>query len=457
MVQRGDFEKYLQDRYGATPSYVPDEGLGGGGFDPQQVTPSPGLSGQDPRGTPSGAPSMFRDARMGMGEPPSALTQPVDLGPPETVVLPGQFAGGQFSPEAITIGGPQERPIRGPGDPQVSPTRAGQETREFAGETYNLDPSQTLEQRNIRAEEEERTRLTAEEEAQLQKEISALVEAGVPENQARAVAMFDAEKEYLKPAEEEPGGFDPDREGQFETEEEFLAFQKALATAKDAVGRRPSKPGEGRPQITLEKALLEVDRLFGTWDPATERYHHTLSEGERYDLAQRMMSGTLTPEEIDAAMVQPEDPGEPAPPEFESGGFGRFFQRLFPGGKTGFEQVSGEVGPLPEERQADIPGRAKDSPFDQRREEVPSYSKGPTGVGGGGGGAGPLEVSPDAIPREYNEPPIPGGSGSAVQDSIIAISEQLKATYPHLSAGQIRQLLTEEFSIADVRQVFQGR
>ena len=405
VVQQGDFEQYLQDRYGATPSYAPGEGLGGGGFDPQQAAPGPGLEGQDPRGVPSGGPDAFRDARMGIGEPRSALTTPVDLGPPETVVLPGQFAGGQFSPQAVTIGGPQ-----------APPTRAGQETREFAGQAYDIDPSQTLESRTLRAEEQERTRLTAEEEAQLQKEIAALIEAGVPENQARAVAMFDAEKEYLKPAEEEPGvtGFDPDREGQFKTREQYLAFQKELATAKDAVGRRPpGAGGEERPQITLEKALLEIDRRFGTWDPVALRYEHTLSEGERFDLAQRMMSGTLTPEEINAAMVRPEVPGEAPPPEFESGAFGRFFQRLMPGGKTGFEQVSGEVGPL--------------------------------------------EVSPDSVPREHNEPPEPGGSGSAVQDSIVAISEQVKAAYPHLSPEQIRRLLSDEFSIADVRQVLQGR
>ena len=438
VVQKGDFEKYLQDRYGATPSYVPGEGLGGGGFDPQQeVAPGPGIGGEDPRGVPSGAPSVFEDARMGIGEPPSALTQPVDLGPAETVVLPGSFAGGQFSPEAITIGGPQERP-----------TRAGRETREFAGESYDLDPSQTLESRTARAEEQERTRLTAEEEAQLQKEISALIEAGVPENQARAVAMFDAEKEFLKPAEEEeaPVGFDPDREGQFKTREQYIAFQKELATAKDAVGRRP--PGTGaaaRPQITLEKAFEQIDRLFGRWNAESQMYDHHLSEGQQYNLAQRMMSGELTQEEIDAASVIPEDPGEAPPPEFESGAFKRFFQALIPGGKTGFEQVGGEVGPLPEERQADIPSYSKGPLFQDRQDQIPSYSK------------GPLESSPDSIPREHNEPPQPGGSGSAVQDSIIAIAEQLKSVYPHLSAGQIHRLLVREFPESEVRQVFQGR
>lgn len=406
VVRQGDFEDYLRDRYGATPSYT-DAGLGGGGFQgpggAQETAPQPGIQGQPPIGQPSGqAPDIFQDARMGIGEPQSPLTAPPDLGPEQVVALPGQYVGGGFSPEAVTIGGPRAAP---------------QETREFAGQNYNIDPSQTLEARTGAAQEQERNRLSAEESNQLEREIQALVEAGVPVNEARAYAMFDEEGEALERAtgraQTPPKGFDPDSPGAFSSAKEYLAFQEELATAKDAVGRRP--PGAaaaGRPPIDLETAMEKVDALVGTWNPDTQSWDHNLSQGERYDLAVRMSQGDLTGEELDALASRG---GEEValPPDFESGGFKRFFQRLMPGGKSGFERMDGTEGPL--------------------------------------------EPAPEVINRPHDQPPQPGGDLTAVHDSISTAANMIQEAYPDLSFDQIKGILVEEFPEREVNQVLRGR
>lgn len=239
--------------------------------------------------------------------------EPLDLGPPEVAVLPGQFVGGMFSPQAVTV----------------------PRTRELAGRTFEIDPSRTAEARQSRAGINEQKRRQAEQERALQEEINALLRAGVDPRQAEAVARFDLEEEFVRPEAETVEGFDRDAPGAFRSRQDFLNFERELAEAR----RAPPGTTTERGPITLKDAFAEVDNLFGVWE-GDALVGHSLPEGERLRVAQAMAAGTLEPGEVDR-LVSEYRRDEPAPPElgeFESGPIGRFFQRILPGGRTGQER-----------------------------------------------------------------------------------------------------------------------
>lgn len=359
-----EFEQYVRDQIGGTP---------------QQA--------QEPIPPTRGA---FDEARLGLAAqgPQGPLTEEVDLGPEEVVVLPGQFAGGTFSPQAVRVGGTQ--------------------TRTLAGREFAVDPSQTAEARHGRAVEGERTRIAAEEEDELQRKIRAMVQAGIDPREAEARALGVD----VGTREEPVGGFDPDDPSQFTDRADYLAFQRQLANAKDAVGRRPPGAGGGpaeKPEIALKDAFLEVDRLLGVWNPDTETYETDLSEGERLDFARRMTRGELTSEEVeDIAARRREEAPLQEEPQFEHGPFKRFFERNIRGGRTGLE-----------------------------RKSTPQA----------------MEAAPDDTPRAHDVPPTGVGTGSPVSDSILAIAEE----FSDLDQGTIREILLEQYTEAEVNKALRRR
>lgn len=302
-----EFERLVRDELGG----VPVRG--------DQEVPGP---------TPQAASGAFQDTRESLGAmaEPSARVDPSGAPPEEVAILPGQFAGGTFSPEAVMIGGQQ----------------------------FRIDPSQTLEARG-----------RAEEDRVLQEEMDALRAADVPEDQLRAVAMFNLESEFVTPEEEAPEGFDPDQAGQFSTRKEYLAFQQALADAKDAVGRRPARAGEEGP-LDLEAAFEEVDAIFGIWETGLDGKRflsgHDLTEGERLTVARKLASGELKPDELDELKARGAPlEEEEIPLQFEAGPIKRLFQSITPGGKTGLETIgtprTAQEAAEPREETSVVPSR----------------------------------------------------------------------------------------------------
>ena len=312
------FDEEVRNRFGGTP-------VREGATPPADRTP---VELMDPTGAqpPEDVAGAFQEWRQGLPaqpptQPPPGPQDPI-RGPsdpplnPEVAVLPGQFAGGVFAPQAVTVQPPQRQ--------------------EYGGRMFDIDPTQTQEARGIAAQE-----------AALQQEVDALVASGVDPERARAVAMFDLEEEFVTPEEAPVKGFDPDRTGTFSSRQEYIAFQEELAAAKRGV----DTPTQGEGPIDLDDAFAEVDNIFGEWEGELMTGHR-LSEGERLRVARGLADGSITPDELDQLAAPEPEPEDAEPFRFEAGPVKRLFQSILPWGKTGLETVGTPTPATAEETSA---------------------------------------------------------------------------------------------------------
>ena len=298
-AQRLEFERLVQEQIGGTPT--------AGAEAPQQAGP-------DPR-------KLFQDARLGLaGEAQAEARAAAAAEPPKLAVLPGQFAGGAFSPTAVFTGGPG--------------------TRTLAGQTFDIDPTQTAAARGSRASK-----------ADFERKVQRLIDLGEDPARARAAVEFGTGEDFAQPVEAEE--FDPTR-GEFEdpeAREAFLQFKRELSIASEAgrSGReRAAREGKAdvdtKGPISEKDALAELDQMYGHFDESGVLDGHQLSLQERQRLAQMWAAGDLEPEDLPPI----EEPVEEVPVEEGPGLASRAFRsvrKFFRGDPEEPTQRAGVVEP----------------------------------------------------------------------------------------------------------------
>lgn len=317
-------EEYLRD----TRGYVPSDRSSG--TMPRRPDPS--------RFDPELARDLFRGERVGMArsepqrpEPGAYVGNLPGAQPPmeeqDIVALPGQFMGGQFSPEVVRIG----------------------------GRAYQVDPTQTAEARGARAAAAQ----AESEEAAFQRQVEELVAAGVDPQQAPAIVRQGLADDFLQP-EEEPVTYDPDQ-GIFpdeETKRAFLEYRRQLALADeagrlqrdqaDSRGGRGGGSGDAGP-ISVEDAF---DRLQEIYSQTDRRGQTTLllPEADLVRLANAWAAGRISEEELPA--LEDLMPAEEMPEAEEGGGLWSWVKGFFQNEReTGPGPAPTQAGPPPGERQ----------------------------------------------------------------------------------------------------------
>lgn len=251
-AQQIEFERFVKEQLGGTPT---------------AGAPARPEAGPDPR-------QLFQDARLGLaGKAQAEARERAADEPPQLAVLPGQFAGGAFSATAVYTGG---------------------RTRELAGQTFDIDPTQTAAARGSRASQ-----------ADFDRKVQRLIDQGDEPARARAAVEFGTGEDFAQPEEAEE--FDPTR-GEFENpeaREAFLQFKRELSVASEAgrSGReRAARAGKAdvdtKGPITEKDALAELDQMYGEFDESGILVGSQLSVRERQRLAQMWAAGELEPEDL---------------------------------------------------------------------------------------------------------------------------------------------------------------